>query len=147
MPGKQNEIKRRSPSIGVLPPKMLVSNSSVSILLLNEKSETPTIQMKSNGVLVIQVILTDGRKLDIAVLIEHDNGNEFGERFRNKLHAIHAMLQAEAYKERFGVEYVTVAFTTFKGPKRCDRMREVACERSEERRVGKKCRSRWSPYH
>src|SRR5258708_9786441 len=52
MPGKQNEIKRRSPSIGVLPPKMLVSNSSVSILLLNEKSETPTIQMKSNGVLV-----------------------------------------------------------------------------------------------
>src|SRR5258708_26130394 len=63
--------------------------------------------------LVIQVILTDGRKLDIAVLIEHDNGNEFGERFRNKLHAIHAMLQAEAYKERFGVEYVTVAFTTF----------------------------------
>ena len=22
-----------------------------------------------------------------------------------------------------------------------------ACERSEERRVGKECRSRWSPYH
>jgi len=24
---------------------------------------------------------------------------------------------------------------------------EVAFERSEERRVGKECRSRWSPYH
>ena len=24
---------------------------------------------------------------------------------------------------------------------------EVAIERSEERRVGKECRSRWSPYH
>ena len=23
----------------------------------------------------------------------------------------------------------------------------VACGRSEERRVGKECRSRWSPYH
>ena len=22
-----------------------------------------------------------------------------------------------------------------------------ACDRSEERRVGKECRSRWSPYH
>src|ERR1044071_4709206 len=26
------------------------------------------------------------------------------------------------------------------------RMRRKACERSEERRVGKECRSRWSPY-
>ena len=25
--------------------------------------------------------------------------------------------------------------------------RGVAAERSEERRVGKECRSRWSPYH
>ena len=23
----------------------------------------------------------------------------------------------------------------------------ASCERSEERRVGKECRSRWSPYH
>ena len=24
---------------------------------------------------------------------------------------------------------------------------DLLCERSEERRVGKECRSRWSPYH
>ena len=29
---------------------------------------------------------------------------------------------------------------------RCVRIR-TECERSEERRVGKECRSRWSPYH
>ena len=32
----------------------------------------------------------------------------------------------------------------------CRRAQEPACgtaERSEERRVGKECRSRWSPYH
>ena len=26
-------------------------------------------------------------------------------------------------------------------------VRQFAMERSEERRVGKECRSRWSPYH
>ena len=28
-----------------------------------------------------------------------------------------------------------------------DRRKEVRDDRSEERRVGKECRSRWSPYH
>src|SRR2546426_6335142 len=28
-----------------------------------------------------------------------------------------------------------------------ERLRHVAPQRSEERRVGKECRSRWSPYH
>src|SRR5258708_4450404 len=31
--------------------------------------------------------------------------------------------------------------------KRADQRREGNKERSEERRVGKECRSRWSPYH
>ena len=31
-------------------------------------------------------------------------------------------------------------------PKRC-RLQEALRSRSEERRVGKECRSRWSPYH
>src|SRR5450755_3042977 len=51
MPGKQSEIKHRSPSIGVLPPKMLVSNSSVSTLLLKQKSKIPVFQMKADRVL------------------------------------------------------------------------------------------------
>ena len=32
----------------------------------------------------------------------------------------------------------------------CDDMdadKDALCKRSEERRVGKECRSRWSPYH
>ena len=28
-----------------------------------------------------------------------------------------------------------------------DARKDVHCARSEERRVGKECRSRWSPYH
>ena len=29
----------------------------------------------------------------------------------------------------------------------CDGMLQMISDRSEERRVGKECRSRWSPYH
>ena len=29
----------------------------------------------------------------------------------------------------------------------CDNKNEITKRRSEERRVGKECRSRWSPYH
>src|SRR2546422_7957392 len=32
-------------------------------------------------------------------------------------------------------------------PHRAADRRDLAAERSEERRVGKECRSRWSPYH
>src|SRR5256885_6722472 len=45
---------------------------------------------------------------------------------------IHAGRLAIAFRERF----------------KCDVMIDVWCyRRSEERRVGKECRSRWSPYH
>src|SRR5690348_18199168 len=32
-------------------------------------------------------------------------------------------------------------------PEAADARRQRLCRRSEERRVGKECRSRWSPYH
>ena len=32
-------------------------------------------------------------------------------------------------------------------PENLKKMKEKLTERSEERRVGKECRSRWSPYH
>src|SRR6266487_4137111 len=72
MPGKQNEIKHRSESIGVLPLRMLVSNSSVSILLLNEKSETPTIQMKSNGVLGWKRSIATQREREKSLLCQRE---------------------------------------------------------------------------
>jgi len=37
--------------------------------------------------------------------------------------------------------------TTFRPTKISDVMDMKTFERSEERRVGKECRSRWSPYH
>ena len=45
----------------------------------------------------------------------------------------------EATKNTKGVKDATLSFMTLK--------LKVEFERSEERRVGKECRSRWSPYH
>ena len=43
--------------------------------------------------------------------------------------------------------YRTAVGKAPKGLFRFKRTDELAAERSEERRVGKECRSRWSPYH
>src|SRR5258708_21088029 len=49
-----------------------------------------------------------------------------------------------------GIDVSWHATTVFTGPKRRARngaARNATITRSEERRVGKECRSRWSPYH
>src|ERR1044072_6761572 len=52
-----------------------------------------------------------------------------------------ALLSILRYCYELGVKYVTVyAFSI-------DNFKRKPQERSEERRVGKECRSRWSPYH
>ena len=42
---------------------------------------------------------------------------------------------------------VDVMEITFRTAAAADSIKAVAESRSEERRVGKECRSRWSPYH
>ena len=49
-------------------------------------------------------------------------------------------------KQNFGLEPCSGSLFLFCG-KRRDRMKALLWERSEERRVGKECRSRGSPYH
>ena len=40
-----------------------------------------------------------------------------------------------------------VEYASFDTSRRWEQLKEVMEKRSEERRVGKECRSRWSPYH
>ena len=47
-------------------------------------------------------------------------------------------------------EIVSIGVKAMQGCIACNRCRELercVFQRSEERRVGKECRSRWSPYH
>ena len=46
-----------------------------------------------------------------------------------------------------GVPESAVAYQLFEGLISMDSDGNLIAERSEERRVGKECRSRWSPYH
>ena len=44
-------------------------------------------------------------------------------------------------------KFILLAFLTLSLPVLAQNKNAKAAERSEERRVGKECRSRWSPYH
>jgi hypothetical protein len=73
----------------------------------------------------VRVSLPDGKKRRLPILLEHDRNSEFGEGFRKKVRGLIALVKSEAYKDRFGVNAITIAFTTFTGDQRRDRMREV----------------------
>ena len=68
--------------------------------------------------------LPDGRQRRIPVLLEHDRNTEERRQFRRKVRAYITLLKSEAYKERFKVNSITIAFTTFSGEKRRDKLRE-----------------------
>src|SRR5215510_13810353 len=53
-------------------------------------------------------------------------------------------LSATVYQ---GTDAVVRAKAVFSGPQNMGDQRPLVHRRSEERRVGKECRSRWSPYH
>ena len=54
--------------------------------------------------------------------------------------ALKALIDVVAEELKKGEKVQLVGFGTFE-------VSERAARRSEERRVGKECRSRWSPYH
>ena len=57
-------------------------------------------------------------------------------------------LFAEAAAEMMPPSLIPACPTRIKhAPRRSVRVCGLTCIRSEERRVGKECRSRWSPYH
>ena len=52
--------------------------------------------------------------------------------------------------EDFNLDIKDKEFIVFVGPSGCGKsttLHMITDDRSEERRVGKECRSRWSPYH
>ena len=62
----------------------------------------------------------------------------------NKIHAALIMIlrELDAACEQLGISYVVCGGTAIGAARH-----KGFSSRSEERRVGKECRSRWSPYH
>ena len=53
----------------------------------------------------------------------------------------------DEYRLVEGIEPRQIALLAEKSSENADRILGACSRRSEERRVGKECRSRWSPYH
>ena len=68
--------------------------------------------------------MPDGGQRRMPVLLEHDRGSEEQKYFRRRIRAYITMLKVEAYKALFGVKTITIAFTTFAGEQRMERMRD-----------------------
>jgi hypothetical protein len=63
-------------------------------------------------------------ELSLALILEHDRGTEQQEHFRRRIRAYKTFLANKGQVQVFGVEAVTVIFTTFIGSKRVQQMRE-----------------------
>ncbi len=72
--------------------------------------------------------LQGGKQRRTLVLLEHDRGTEQEEVIRRKVHAYTTMIKSEWYKTQFNMNSITVAFTTFEGEKRRDKLRAWAKE-------------------
>ncbi len=70
--------------------------------------------------------LPDGHQRRTPILLEHDGASEGDETIRRKVHAYSAMITSGWYKQHFGVKSMTIAFTTFAGERRRDKLREWA---------------------
>ena len=62
--------------------------------------------------------------LSLSLILEHDRGTEQQEHFKRRIRSYKAFLAAKGQAQLFGVEAVTVAFTTFISSKRVMQMRE-----------------------
>lgn len=60
----------------------------------------------------------------LPLLLEHDRGTEQMQHFKCRIRAYRAVLYTSMFKQSFGVENISVAFTTCKGPQRVAQMRE-----------------------
>src|SRR3712207_3739609 len=92
-------------------------------------------------------ILTEGRKLVLGgVEIPHNRGVLGHSDGDVLIHAImDALLGALALGD-IGLHFPDIE-EKYRGISSLILLEEVVSKRSEERRVGKECRSRWSPYH
>ena len=79
---------------------------------------------------------------------ERDPGHERTELAVEGMHCASCAVRIERVLSRQpGVAEASVNFATHRASMAYDAGAVSVPERSEERRVGKECRSRWSPYH
>src|SRR3989441_9258736 len=85
-----------------------------------------------SGASLLSPALAQGKKLKIGVVYDYTGPLAGG---GSDLHALGAKIMIDYFAKKGGVEGYQIEAVY------------ADAQRSEERRVGKECRSRWSPYH
>lgn len=87
-----------------------------------------TLRLVPDAFLDFRLILPDGKRRRLPILLEHDCDTEFGANFRSKIRAYAGLLKSGKYAEWFGIKSLRVAFSTFAGEKRREYMRKMVSQ-------------------
>lgn len=77
-----------------------------------------------DSLLLFRVTVADGRQGRLPIVVEHDRGSEEQKFFRRRIRAYLHMLRNEGYKQLFGVNDITIGFTTSASTERLMQIRE-----------------------
>jgi len=81
---------------------------------------------------MFRVTVADGRQGRSPIVVEHDRGSEEQKYFRRRIRAYLHMVRNEGYKQLFGVNGITIAFTTSASVERLKQIREWTGKELEE---------------
>src|SRR5256885_5903746 len=91
---------------------------------------------------------TDEQKRIAQAYIDQLNkAKAFPRPLATQLSALDSFHEAESYHQNYLANHPNEPYIVYNDLPKLESLRKEFPERSEERRVGKECRSRWSPYH
>lgn len=85
--------------------------------------QSQTFTIIPDALLDLRLRLPTGRYRRWPLLLEHDRGTEGQQHFKQRIRAYIMLFKSEAYRELFGVQVLSVVFTTFLGAERVEEMR------------------------
>src|SRR5262249_4838525 len=85
--------------------------------------QSQTFTMIPDAFLDLRLHLPNGRDRRLPLLLEHDRGAEGQQHFKQRIRAYITLFKSEVYRKLFGVQVLTVVFTTFLGVERVEEMR------------------------
>jgi hypothetical protein len=85
--------------------------------------QSQTFTIIPDAFLDLRLRLPTGRFRRWPLLLEHDRGTEGQQHFKQRIRAYIMLFKSEAYREFFGVQVISVLFTTFLGADRVEEMR------------------------
>lgn len=85
-------------------------------------AQSQTFTIIPDAFLDLRLRLPTSRYRRWPLLVEHDRGTEGQQHFKQRIRAYITLFKSEAYRELFGVQVLSVVFTTFQGVERVEEM-------------------------